>query len=403
VSLDLTKVALQVAGMAARLKAGGAERQKRLNRALGILRDKSIDLDHLRKKIEDSKGKNTWLVAGLVDGLDQHYKASPTPNEFTVIATDGSHIDVDRHRSTRCYLINIGSVILHYGTQPSAALYSFPSLYFGDEELVIVPAGVRGREQPIEGVLLGIKRSIEECRQLAKLAADIPPDSLSLALLDGSLILWGLAGQVYPEFVTEALLDKGFLCYLDDMRKQNSGKRLGLASYISFPRSTDVVNVLRVAMCPHDPPDCDRYCPAGSERDCDVVAGVQDRELFSDILGQGERSALFISQSSIVQKHYGVHQVYFFYMRVDDEIARVEIPRWVAMDNSLLELVHSLVLDQCQRGQGYPVALSEAHEKAVVTGADRENFWQLVESSLVEEHLPSPSSAKSQSKRTRWI
>jgi len=133
------------------------------------------------------------------------------------------------------------------------------------------------------------------------------------------------------------------------------------------------------------------------------VAGVQDRELFSDILGQGERSALFISQSSIVQKHYGVHQVYFFYMRVDDEIARVEIPRWVAMDNSLLELVHSLVLDQCQRGQGYPVALSEAHEKAVVTGADRENFWQLVESSLVEEHLPSPSSAKSQSKRTRWI
>jgi len=134
-----------------------------------------------------------------------------------------------------------------------------------------------------------------------------------------------------------------------------------------------------------------------------MVAGVQDRELFSDILGQGERSALFISQSSIVQKHYGVHQVYFFYLRVDDEIARVEIPRWVAMDEELLNLVHALVLDQCQRGQGYPVALSEAHEKAVVTGADRENFWQLVESSLVEEHLPSLTSAKSQSKRTRWV
>ena len=70
-----------------------------------------------------------------------------------------------------------------------------------------------------------------------------------------------------------------------------------------------------------------------------MVAGVQDRELFSNLLGQGERSALFISQSSIVQKHYGVHQVYFFYLRVDDEIARVEIPRWVAMDESLLNLV----------------------------------------------------------------
>ena len=79
------------------------------------------------------------------------------------------------------------------------------------------------------------------------------------------------------------------------------------------------------------------------------------------------------------------------------------IPEWVATDESLLELTHALVLDQGRRGQGYPVALSEAHEQAVVTGADRENFWQLVEASLVDEKLPSPTSAKSFSKRTRWV
>ena len=398
-SLDLTKVASQVGGMVSRLKAGGAERQKRLNYALDVLSDKSIDLDYLKRKIVSSK--TTWLVAGLVDGLGQHYKASPLPTEFTVIATDGSHIDVDRHRSTRCYLLNIGSVILHYGASPSAVLDSFPCLYSGDEDLVIAPSGVKGREQPIEGVLLGIKRGVEECHQLAEVAAEQPPGSSNLALLDGSLILWGLAGQVYPEFVIETLLNKGFLGYLDQMRKLNKDRRLALASYISFPRSTDVVNALRLVLCPHEVADCDRYC--STKRDCDVVAGVQDRELFSNILGRGERSSLFISQSSIVRKHYGVHQVYFFYLRVDDEIARVEIPQWVAMDEKLLNLVHTLVLDQCQRGQGYPVALSEAHEKAVVTEADRENFWQLIESSLVDEHLPSPSSAKSQSKRTRWI
>ncbi len=404
-SLDLTKVASQVGGMVARLKAGGEEKQKRLKCALDVLCNRAADLDELRKKIISSK--TTWLVAGpsqVKDGLDRHYKASPLPTEFTVIATDGSHIDVDRHHSTRCYLINIGSIVLHYGAQPGATLDSFPCLYAGDEDLVIAPTGVgKGREQVIEGTLLGIKRSVEECRRLAELAVELPPGSSTLALLDGSLILWGLMSKDYPEFVTEALLDKGFLSYLDDIRKLNNGKRLALASYISFPRSTDVVNTLRVALCPHDPPDCDRYCPAGSERGCDMVAGVQDRELFSNILGQGERSAVFISQSSIVQKHYGVHQVYFFYLRVDDEVARVEIPQWVAVDETLLNLVHSLVLDQCQRGQGYPVALSEAHEQAVVTTADRENFWQLVESSLVEEHLPSLGSAKSRSKRTRWV
>ena len=75
----------------------------------------------------------------------------------------------------------------------------------------------------------------------------------------------------------------------------------------------------------------------------------------------------------------------------------------MATDESLLSLAHALILDQCRRGQGYPVALSEAHEQAVVTGADRENFWQLVESSMVEEHMPTPGSAKSFSKRTRWV
>ena len=367
-SLDLTKVVSQVGSMVAKLKAGSAERQKRLNYALDILHNQATDLDYLTRKIASSK--TTWLVAGLVDGLDQHYKAPPIPPEFTILATDGSQIDVDRHRSTRCYLINIGTVTLHYGASPSATIDSFPCLYAGDEDLVIAPTGAKGREQPIEGTLLGIKRSVDECHRLAELAAELPSGSSTLALLDGSLILWGL--EAYPEFVTEALLDKGYLSYFNDMRKLNNGKRLALASYISFPRSTDVVNALRVALCPHDPPDCDRYCPQNKQRDCDMVAGVRDRELFINLLGEGERSALFISQSSVVRKHYGEHWVYFFYLKVGDEVARVEIPQWVARNENLLSLVHTLVLDQCQRGQGYPVALSEAHEKAVVTGANRE-------------------------------
>jgi len=398
-SLDLTKVAAQVGGMVARLKAGREERQERLNNALAVLRRQTPDLDSLASKVAASK--TTWLVAGVVDGLDRHYAPPPCPSQFTVMATDGSHIDVDRHRSTRCYLINIGTVVLNYGAQPGALLESVPNLYSGDEDLVISPAGVKGREQPIEGTLLGIKRGVDELYQLTQLARELPAGSSSLALLDGTLILWGL--EAYPEFVTEALLDKGFLSYLDDIKKLNNDKKLALASYISFSRSTDVANVLRVALCPYDPPDCDRYCATSTERACDKVAGVRDRDLFLNLLSPGERSALFISQSSIVNKHYGAHRVYFFYLRVDDEIARVEIPQWVALDENLLNLTHSLVLDQCKRGQGYPVVLSEAHEKAVVTGADRENFWQLVESSLVEENLPSLTSAKSQSKRTRWV
>ena len=400
-SLDLTKIVTQVSGMVARLKDGREEREKRLQYALHVVGDEAINLDDLKKKIAASK--TTWLVADLVEGLAGSYEAPPVPAEFTVMASDGSHIDVDRHRSTRCYLINTGSAVLKYGSEPDALLESYPRLYSDDDDMVIKPLGAKGREQLVEGTLLGIKRAVEECRQLAEVAVEQPQDSTSLALLDGTLILWGLAGQAYPEFVAEVLLDRGFLSYLEGMRKLNQDRKLALASYISFPRSTDVVNVLRVAICPHQPVDCDYNCPPNKARDCDEVDGVRDRELFFNLLNPGERSALFISPSKIVNERYGLHHIYFFYLRVDDEVARVEIPRWVAEDKDLLNLTHALILDQCRRGQGYPVALSEAHEQAVVTGLDREEFWRLVEASLVEEHMPAPGSAKSFSKRTRWI
>lgn len=398
-SLDLTRVAAQVEGMLSRLKTGLNERQEHLGYALDTARKQAGKINDLRRKIAD--GKTTWLVADLTDGFDLHYPPPPLPAEFTVIATDGSHIDVDRHRAIRCYLLNISSVILRYGANPEAVLDSHPRLYADDEELVIASDGGKVREQPVEGALLGIKRSVEECRRLTEMAAELPAGSSALALLDGSLIFWGL--DSYPEFVIETLIDKGFLGCLSRMRKLNGDRKLALASYISYPRSTDVVNALRVAICPYDPPDCDQHCPAGKKRECDAVAGVQDKELFSALLVPGERSALFISQSSVVRKRYGEHRVYFFYLRTEEEIARVEVPQWVAQDKDLLRLTHSLVLDQCRRGQGYPVALSEAHEQAVVTMADRENFWALVEASLVDEKLPNPSSGKSRSKRTRWV
>jgi hypothetical protein len=392
-ALDLSKIVSQVTAMATRLRADSRQKQERLEHALTVL-GRQDDIERLREKINASR--TTWLVAGLVDGLNRHYPSPSVPADFTVIASDGSHIDVDRHRSTRCYLINIGSVTLRYGTSPGAALDSLPRLYAGDEDLVIASPEQRGREQPVEGALLGIKRSVDECRHLVELAAALPADSPTLAMLDGSLILWNL--EAYADFVTEELLDRGFVPCLEELRKRS---QLALASYISYPRSTDVVNALRVAVCPGEMVDSDR-CPACETRECDALAGVRDRELFASLLEPGERSAHFISSSKI-QQRYGAHQVHFFYLRVDDEIARVEIPKWVADNNDLLSLSHALVLDQCRRGHGYPVALSEAHEKAVVTGVDAENFWRLVESSLVEEHLPVTGSAKNRSKRTRWF
>jgi hypothetical protein len=395
-SLDLSKVVRQITDMIGRLNSRREERLERLNHALSTLHAQSDKLDSLKKKIALSK--TTWLVARPVEKLDERHPLPLTPPDFTILAADGSHIDIDRHQTARCFLINTGSVMLSYGSKPDAVLDNRPQVYSEDTDLMI-PSSDGLREVPIEGNLLGVKRSVEECRRLAELARAVPAGIPSLAVMDGTLILWNL--EAYPDFVAEIMLEKGYLACLEEIRKLNVSKKLPVAGYISYPRSTDVVNALRVALCPRETVDSDK-CSACATRECLAVAGVRDRDLFAGVLMPGERSALFISPSN-VQKRYGRHVVHFFYLKLDGEIARVEVPQWVAQDKERLELVHALLIDQCKRGHGYPVALSEAHEKAVVTGADRQNFWRLVEESLVEKKLPVTGSEKDRSKRTRWL
>ena len=52
---------------------------------------------------------------------------------------------------------------------------------------------------------------------------------------------------------------------------------------------------------------------------------------------------------------------------------------------------------------GYPVAVSEAHEQAVISGHDREEFRRMTLMLLEQQGLPAPESAKSTAKRRSWV
>ncbi|MFC1978819.1 DNA double-strand break repair nuclease NurA [Chloroflexota bacterium] len=377
-SLDFDQVVAQVEHMVSRIKAGDIEREQRLRYALDVF--KSTDVDRLEAKIERSISTCTWLVAGIHDALNRSYQAVACPANYVAISTDGSHIEADRHMPAMCCLINIGSTSLSYGDNLNASLANQPKLYVN--------------ELFMEGNLLGLKRAVEECLALAQLSQET--SGTVLGLLDGTLILWGIIGLDNIQFVQDLLCD-GFLKALDIMKERD----LSLASYISYPRSADVVNVLRVAICPFETANCDVECKV--EKKCGALDGLIDRDLFGTTLSAGQRSCLFRSQSKIIRNHYGEHLIYFFYLNVGDEIARVEVPAWVVDNKDSIEKVHTMVLDQCGRGHGYPAVLTEAHEQAVLTGAVREQFWRLIEMYLEKNDLPANTSAKSRSKRTRWI
>lgn len=402
-SLDLEQVASPIQKLAQHIKSREREARERLGRALETASALGPDeVALLRERVENSRGKVRWPAAGIGETMFQRYALPPALPDFSVLAVDGSHVEVDRHRSVQCYLINLGRARLDYGQQPGASLSSTPFLYSEEKDLTLKGPGPSSEEEPIEGALLGARRSVEECRALATMAEDAPGEHPVLALLDGSLILWGLTAQ--PPFVRQALVDNGLIPALDRMRSVSARRPLALASYISSPRSTDVVNALRMHLCPHDVPDCGKHCfTREAKQECQAVGGVADQDLFRHILSPGERSPVFSSSASIVRNCYGPHQVAFFYLHVGEEIARVEAPRWVVDQRSLLDVAHFICFDQCQRGLGYPAALSEAHEQAVVTTADRASFWAMVERAIIEEDLTGQDSAKSRSKLRRWV
>lgn len=67
------------------------------------------------------------------------------------------------------------------------------------------------------------------------------------------------------------------------------------------------------------------------------------------------------------------NEVCFFYLnpgQVGKNIARVDVPRWVAEDEEAVTAVHSLIVDQCRILGDYPYVIARADEMAVVGRQD---------------------------------
>jgi hypothetical protein len=173
------------------------------------------------------------------------------------------------------------------------------------------------------------------------------------------------------------------------------------------------MNSLRVSVCdyplngrPVDCHDCHRralyddHTPA-----CDFIPDVTDRFLFERItsLQPGERTQVFASRSDILKRYSPQHRIHFFYMHSGTEIARVEVPHWVARDTEKLDFVHATIYDQCVNGRGYPTALQEAHEVAAIRPDERRAVESLVERALADHGLVYRRSAKDESKRGRFV
>ncbi|QKQ77590.1 DNA double-strand break repair nuclease NurA [Nostoc sp. TCL240-02] len=373
--LDLTKLARQMQGLSQHLTLEAAASRQRLELAQQHLKNAYESQQDLIDRQEKWRDRILFANATPIEPLETCIDISVPPKIHTVIATDGSQIAPNHHEIAYCYLLNIGRVVLHYGQNRHPLLDSLPEVFYRPEDLYMSRQwGIRTEEW------MSFRRTASETTVLAELACAAKGEAPALAMVDGSLIYWFL--EQLPMDARDRILPP-----ILEAWQQMRDAQIPLMGYLSASRSIETMNFLRLLACPHPVPDCKSHCPNQLEKvPCKIFEQLRDTSVWATRLKPGQRSTLWRSNSPILEL-YGEQTIYFCYVHVGTEIARIEVPAWVAENATMLDQALGLMLAQVQKGYGYPVAIAEAHNQAVVKGGDRARFFALLEQQMIKAGL----------------
>jgi hypothetical protein len=363
-SLDFQQVREQVIQLGENAPARQRDLQEKRQLARTLLDKHSHELEALRGKVQEVvRNYDPALRCALPvdEPLDSAFSTPSLQNQVTIIAADGSQITPDRHAEVEYGLINVGAICMRAGA-PDPPRPTIKSKLLFDEELYT-------RTGTITEARLALLRDLNERAILADLAESAGPPVVTFT--DGPMELWAArdGGAEATEF------QKSLAKYLEALERLH---RAGAATagYIDKPASNLVVRLLEVAFLERS--------RLAEIRESQPLRGVTDRHLFRDILGRGDRSAVFAMQSQSASSYQGSLALHFFYLNVShtnsSALARVEIPAWVVETRGMLDLLHAVLIDQCQAtgARAYPYLLHRAHETAVVTLPEKEQVTQMV-------------------------
>ena len=260
---------------------------------------------------------------GAIPALDPLTGQFPPPEaiqEIDIFAADGSQIYPDRHSPMLYYLINIGGIKLPYGSQRSPDTFSSPRLHYDPRDLY--DAG-----RLVSASIINGRRDVAELSALAGLASP-PSPTPGLSLLDNSLMLRLAIGEPGQITKTAHQLIKEYLQALSQIQKSGTN----LAGFIDRPGRTDLLNTIAVLT---------------KQETSNIYPGLVDRDLMRQWLKPYHRSAIFRWKTpDFTELSRAGHGLHFFYLNLGrpDAIARIEVPKWVALEPMRVQQVHSGIL-----------------------------------------------------------
>ncbi len=364
-TLELNQVAPQVRAMGRSLADQRPARDETLQQALILLKQFSAEYDALDERIKRAeKVQKTqrfgWVGAAPTgEPLALAHPLPPCPERMTVIASDGSQILPDQHAITLYYLINTGSIVYQHGSNRKPETYNpKPVLCYEMDDIF------DKQDRLISPGEVNIKRDMAELEVLTHLApayagTDTEP---VITLMDGQLSLRVID---LPFNQQQTHQDK----YIEMLNKLRESNAL-LAGYIDRPRSTFVLALIHLALLEPE------SITEESLRQ-NPYRHLTDIDLFR-FLGPGERSAIFTLKAKGLDKYdQAGHTIHFFYLnvgksKVAPNLARVEIPAWLAADKNALDTLHAAIVRQARINGDYPYVLARAHELAIISTEERE-------------------------------
>jgi hypothetical protein len=325
------------------------------------------------------RSQSSFLLPDWAGNLSDIIAINPKIKEYSVLAVDGSQIYPDRHiGGVSCYLINIGGCLLEYGAKGRVSFFSEPFVFTHEQETL-----VRENYDFFSPERVDLCREEFELTHAYKKSCEYLNNNNNFStknfvcLMDGSLIFWYLEGK--SGALKEYYLKK-YIEVLQDFYE----REIIIAGYISMPKSKELINLIKIGLCRFPCANCISCHSEFNTFPCRQVDLVLDTQLCSCFLKEFERTTVFYSNSHIVSEYPGYLKPCFFYLNVGSEIIRVEIPMWVTHKENYITQLCYIIIDQVQKGYGYPVVLSESHEQAVVNSADREFFYHLLQKNSIE-------------------
>ncbi len=315
---------------------------------------------------------------------------------WTTVAVDGSQLLPWRDASLPVALVQAGT--FENPHEPPA-----PYLKEVDTELLLpddLGAGEAEAAEARAGEALGystqivhLKRFELETRTLiarmehhARQARDNGPRKV-VAFCDGSLIV-SFAVKMQPVY------RKRYADAARELLAVSEACRVPLIGYIDTSYARDIVTMLG---------SLDDGRGEGSLRE---GRGIGDALLWHGQMAWGDRTpAFFSARNDLARMDYGeAETVAFVYFQaaLDRPPARLEFPRWL-LEAGQLDAVMDVVRAEVVAGNGYPYSIEAADAAAVITAADRAQFYALFQQFAEREGLPFTFSRKALSKTRRRV